>query len=394
MRALILAAGLFAACSAPVPGDVDYDPFADVDASLPWEAPPPPTIAFSSGATVRPGQPNTFTVSGDVATGERVYFGASMAGTGPGPCIPSAGGLCLGIRNPVMLLGSSVATAPGSASLTYSLPSGVPVGTTIAMQAIIVRSIKGVDSIATAPFVVTVSNGPAEGSVISDWTEFDCADNGYRDGCAGGTQYIKSTPYASPAYVCVTVCDSHEYKIWLGDTVYGTFTSAGDWSGSGEDQCEYVGGTYVSFPQGSTAVDPNQPCWGRGPAGVAPLYEASCASNRWVAPSHECTASIPTQTGPAEGSTISTWTAFDFFDNGYRNGCVGGAEYVMSTPYASPRYVGVTICSANTYKIWLSDQLYGLFVSPGDWSGSGEDHCEYVGGTHVAFPQGSNAVAA
>lgn len=393
MRAFLMATALLVACSQPQPGDVDYDPFAEADASLPWQAAPPPAIAFSGLTSLRIGQANTLTITGDIANGERVYIGATRAGEGRGPCIPAAGGLCLGIRNPVVLLGSTVATTTGTASFTVTVPNTLPVGTQISLQAIIIRSMGGVDSIATEPVTVEANDGPAEGSVLNDWVQFDCNDDGYRDGCAGGTQYIKSLPYGDPGYVCVTRCaDEREYKIWIGDSIYGDFYSAGDWSGSGEDQCEYVGGSFLSFPQGSNATDPNQPCWGRGPAGVAPLFEPACANNRWIAPVHRCTMPVPAISGgPTEGDVISDWLAFDFLDNGYRDGCAGGTKYVMSTPYSTARYVGVTLCSATTYKIWISDTLYGQFVSTGDWSGSGEDHCEYVGGSHVAFPQGSNA---
>ena len=384
----LLAPFLLVACAAPGVAD----PFATADATLAWEEAPPPTIAFTSPAALRIGATNTLTVSGALVQGERVYIGASLAGQGNGPCLAAAGGLCLGIRNPIVLLGTATAGANGAASLSVTVPTTIANGTPISLQAVVIRGLRGADSTATDPVTLTASTGPAEGSALSTWTEFDFADDGYRDGCAGGTKYIKSTPYADPAYVGVTLCSDTTYKIWLSDTIYGTFTSAGDWSGSGEDHCDYVGGDYVDAPQGSNAVDPGQACWSRGPAGVAPVYEASCINNRWIAPAHTCSVRIPGAAGPAEGTTLSSWTEVNFVDDGYRDGCAGGRKYVKSTPYGDPGYVGVTLCDDTHYKIWLSTRLYGLYTSAGDWSGSGEDQCEYVGGDFITMPQGSTAV--
>ena len=86
----------------------------------------------------------------------------------------------------------------------------------------------------------------------------------------------------------------------------------------------------AGIPPGTAA-----PC---GAPGAAPAYEAVCNNNRWIAPAHTCNVSIPSGalTGPAEGSIIGSWTAFDYRDDGYRNGCAGGEKYIKSTGFAVP----------------------------------------------------------
>lgn len=387
---LLLLPLALSACDAPSPADEGYDPFADADASLPWRA-GPPAMALTLPAFVRPGEINTLTVTGDLGLGERVYFGATTAGLGAGPCIRSAGGLCLDIRQP-RLIGTALADDLGTATLAWSAPGGIPIGAEISVQALVVRGIGGVDAFKSTPSTAEASTAPAEGTVIPSWIELDFADNGYRDGCAGGTKYVMSTPYTPARYVGVTLCDAHTYKLWLSDLLYGTFYPIGDWSGAGEDHCEFTGGQFLSFPSGSNAVDPNQPCWSRGPAGASPVFEASCATNRWMPSNIRCTSPVPLPPGLAEGDTLADWTSFNFVDDHYRDGCPGGAKYVKSTGFPTAKYVGVTLCSPTVYKLWMSDLLFGEFHTLGDWSGAGEDHCEFVGGSYVSFPGGSNAV--
>lgn len=78
-----------------------------------------------------------------------------------------------------------------------------------------------------------------------------------------------------------------------------------------------------------------------------------------------------------DGDNVSVWIPYDFQDSGFHDGCDGGSKYVRSTTYAGI-YVGVTICSADRYKIWLSKTICGLFEPIGDGSGSGQDHCVCV----------------
>jgi hypothetical protein len=385
MRAFLLFAFafVFAACS-PDPAQ-----------QLPLGEAPPPSVTLNAPAWLDYAGTTTIAASGDLAWGERVYFAASLTGPGRGACLPAIGGACLGLNGPVRVLGSALADASGVARFDVNAPPTLAVGTSVSLQAIVVRSLGGIDSLLSSPITRAIDDGPAEGTVLPQWTQVDFADDGYADGCVGGTKYVKSTTYPGARYVGVTLCSDDTYKIRLSNLLRGTFVSPGDWSGATEDQCEFVGGSFRSLPQGSAAVAPNTECWSRGNVGVAPTYEPVCSANRWVAPAHRCSISIPsgTSTGPIEGSTVASWTAFDFDDDGEAEGCAGGAKYIKSTPYAAARYVGVTLCSDDTYKIRLSDEIYGTFVSAGDWSGAAEDHCEYVGGTYRGAPQGSAAVA-
>lgn len=384
-----ISALLFSACTQPT--EAPTDPF-EVEA-LPTEQAGPPTLTLDGPAYLEPGATITVSVDG-LVQGERAYLGASLVGQGPGPCLAAAGGLCLNIRGPVRLIGQAVAGPLGIARVTFVMPA-LPYGTRVSMQGVVIRGPGGALSAYAAPLTLPVAVLPPEGLTVPTWTPMPFADDGYRDGCAGGLRYVKSTGYATADYVGVTLCDDDTYKIWLSDAVRGTFHSAGDWSGTGEDHCDFVGGVTVDMPQGSTAVDPGESCWSRGNAGAAPTYEATCTNNRWIAPAHTCNISIPSGalTGPPEGATISDWTAFAFQDDGYRNGCAGGEKYIKSTGFADPAYVGVTLCDDTTYKIQLSDTVYGTFVSAGDWSGLGEDLCDYVDGAFIANPQGSTAVS-
>ncbi|MFT4622422.1 MAG: hypothetical protein ACI8PZ_001078 [Myxococcota bacterium] len=102
---------------------------------------------------------------------------------------------------------------------------------------------------------------------------------------------------------------------------------------------------------------------------VDPGLEASCAGGG----------------GPIDGDVIDTWTPFVFADSAWKDGCAGGEKYVMSTGYVSAPYVGVTLCSADRYSIWLGETLDGVFYPVGDGCGSGEDQCEFVGGVHSSY---------
>ncbi|MCB9683186.1 MAG: hypothetical protein H6733_17100, partial [Alphaproteobacteria bacterium] len=349
------------------------------------------TITLLAPGQLYKGLPNTLVVAGDLSDGERVYLGGKLGAGGFGPCIPTAGGLCMDLGRGAMLVGSAVVDASRTATLTITPPRAYPAGLTVTLQALVVRDFGGVGSIASAPAALVLTDGPVEGTQLDDWTRFDFAHDGYRDGCAGGDRYIKSTGYSTATYVGVTLCSATEYKVWLSDSIYGTFHSAADWSGSGEDHCEYVDGVYDTYPQGTGAVTPGTACWSRGTFGTDPTFESDCALNRWVPTSYACKTKIPRPPGPPEGTVIGAWTALDYLDDGYRNDCDGGDRYVKSTAYGV--YVGVTLCNHNQYKISLSDRIYGEFVSAGDWSGSGQDHCEYVDGVFSAFPTGTDAVS-
>ncbi|XP_052261123.1 uncharacterized protein LOC127865188 [Dreissena polymorpha] len=72
--------------------------------------------------------------------------------------------------------------------------------------------------------------------------------------------------------------------------------------------------------------------------------------------------------------------AFNFTHSDKRNGCKNGRHYVrLLNVYLTPKYVGVTLCSENRYKIFLGENLTDTFLDIGDNYGLGEDHCEFVG---------------
>ncbi|MSP16199.1 MAG: choice-of-anchor D domain-containing protein [Myxococcales bacterium] len=89
-------------------------------------------------------------------------------------------------------------------------------------------------------------------------------------------------------------------------------------------------------------------------------------------------------TPPLPVVTTTAWTQYDFSYYNWKVGCTG-LRYVRRTSYSTGRYVGVVLCSPTRYKIFLSDDLAGTFYSIGDGCGSGEDHCEFVGGVHSAM---------
>ena len=132
------------------------------------------------------------------------------------------------------------------------------------------------------------STGPAEGSFIPDWIPFPFIDNGHKDGCAGGTQYIKSSsdPTSPDLYVGATLCSSTEYKLWLSDTIYGTFHGMGDTCGGGEDHCQHVDGAdgvsnYVIADESAFEG------WERCTAGTKPSLKFF-ATNAWTGDTYEC----------------------------------------------------------------------------------------------------------
>ena len=87
--------------------------------------------------------------------------------------------------------------------------------------------------------------------------------------------------------------------------------------------------------------------------------------------------------GPDEGAVLTEWTAFDFADNGHKDGCVGGEKYIINSVRAGSEdlYIGATLCTDRTYKLWMSDSIYGTFTSMRETCGVGEDHCAHIGGT-------------
>ena len=102
---------------------------------------PPPTLNLDGPSAIYVGETLELTVEGSLAPNEVVYF-ARGTGTGGGPCLPFAGGVCVDLENPEYL-GLARANNQGIARLTLDVPSIVPVGRDISLQAIVVRGISG-----------------------------------------------------------------------------------------------------------------------------------------------------------------------------------------------------------------------------------------------------------
>lgn len=142
VRSLVLFA---AACQVPTAGD---------------QNPPPPYGLQLSAQPFIAGELAEIRAEG-AAAGERIYLGVSRQTSGAGPCIAAAGGLCLDIPDPVVLIGSSVADASGVALWTPRLPASLPIGSPLSLQAVAVRGIGGAGSVASNPWVASVTTSGA-----------------------------------------------------------------------------------------------------------------------------------------------------------------------------------------------------------------------------------------
>lgn len=68
------------------------------------------------------------------------------------------------------------------------------------------------------------------------WTQFPFQTDSFSD--CHGKQFVKRTWYRK--FVGVQLCNSLRYKIYLSDSLTGTFFNIGDQSGFGEDHCQFV----------------------------------------------------------------------------------------------------------------------------------------------------------
>jgi len=104
-----------------------------------------PEVAYRSAdltvGSVTPDAPLTLTLTG-ASAGETVHF-AHASGLGSGPCLGTAGGLCLDIAGSVKVLASADANDDGVATVTLTVPDFVPIGAGAAFQAVIPRGTSG-----------------------------------------------------------------------------------------------------------------------------------------------------------------------------------------------------------------------------------------------------------
>lgn len=81
-------------------------------------------------------------------------------------------------------------------------------------------------------------------------------------------------------------------------------------------------------------------------------------------------------TGSTGGNTSFSWQSYEFDAAEYKIACYG--ERYVSFSQAYSKWVGVILCDANRYKIFLGESQEGKFFEIGDNSGHGQDHCELV----------------
>lgn len=109
-----------------------------VDAAIPAPAVEPlpemrPPPIYLSATELYVGMPGEVTATG-ATPGARVDFAISLTGPGPGPCPPPLGGACLQLLDPVHV-GYAIADATGEATKTFTVPTVVPIDTTVWVQA-------------------------------------------------------------------------------------------------------------------------------------------------------------------------------------------------------------------------------------------------------------------
>ena len=71
------------------------------------------------------------------------------------------------------------------------------------------------------------------------------------------------------------------------------------------------------------------------------------------------------------------WTKKAFVYDRAQSSCQGGERFVRKSERYG-KWVGVELCSATRYKIFLGETLDGTFHEIGDFAGHGQDHCELV----------------
>jgi len=103
-----------------------------------------------------PQRGSVFTMTAVGATpGESVFFTYSLNGLGVGPTVGALGFLTLDVRNPVVIMGSVVANAFGTATFSATVPLGAPL-IPLATQAVLLRGIGGFDSVISNPLLLTI----------------------------------------------------------------------------------------------------------------------------------------------------------------------------------------------------------------------------------------------
>jgi hypothetical protein len=170
-------------------------------------APPMQDLTLTVTELVR-GESVTMTITGG-NPGERVHLLRGNT-AGAGPCVP-AGAPCLGITGP-QLLATPLVNASGEASLTVTLPAGVPAGFPVFLQAAILRG-PGLGDTSTSPVF--------EGEVGDPVVRFIAMGDG---GEGNPDQYQNASAIE-------TICAQRgcDFALYMGDNFYdGGVTSVTD----------------------------------------------------------------------------------------------------------------------------------------------------------------------
>jgi cysteine-rich repeat protein len=143
--------------------------------------PLPQSLALTTTAVV-PGRAMTMTVTG-LHPNELVYIVRSTRVQPAGMCIAPLGGDCLDLRAPAVLLTDGVADAAGTAELTLTVPTSVPVGAPVALQAVALRGLSGVASVASPALDLTTTAAACGDGVVDPGETCDDGNLVSGDGC-------------------------------------------------------------------------------------------------------------------------------------------------------------------------------------------------------------------
>ena len=197
-------------------------------------------------------------------------------------------------------------------------------------------------------------------------------------------------------YVGVVLCAADRYKLYLGESEDGVFYQIGDYAGHGQDHCELVNPSFTIPDEDDITSGGCSGCatsadtsWYSNPIGTQgysranfgdgfefePLWpEYNLYTVEWLS----CEVSFPEgdTCGAGPGPEPVGWEPSDFADAGADSPCDGDRYIRYDEGYGL--FVGVSLCSATRYKIFLGEAADGLFYQIGDYAGHGQVHCELV----------------
>ncbi|XP_065927870.1 uncharacterized protein [Magallana gigas] len=220
----------------------------------------------------------------------------------------------------------------------------------------------------------------------SCWHEYSFVHDTAWNGCTGGRKYVMKTKYTSAPIVGVELCSPIRYQLFLGVDLTDTFLNIADGLGEGADHCELVGGLEVNAVLPGTYMSaPALTGYARHNAGEEFNVRPIAGGSGWYSnPWYECGVRIPWPHEPAcMSATPPCWYAHNVSVDNSFNGCTGQI-LVKRTNYTSAPYLAVQLCSSTRYKLFLGSNLGTTFMNIGDGNGSGQDHCELMGGSEAS----------